>query len=192
MKIFKIKYALLIGLLSSTFFVVPLSRRLFNENLTDNLFAAIQKGDKKEVLTLLNKGANPNAQKAKKTALMGAIALTAADASEGIVEELLKAGANPNTSDVSDLTPLAFAAYYGKSAIIQLLLKYGATVTADKSLQELTENKSLIEDPYSKAKRERKEIEKEWYLIPKEELDEVEEQSNWRNLLKVIQYYLGY
>ncbi len=184
----KIKYIFFVGLLSITFVALPLSRRLFNEQLTEPLFTAIKKGDLYAVKNLLNKGANPNAQQRNKAALMAAIAIPVTDVSEGIVAVLLEAGANPNMPDSSLLTPLAFAAYYGKPRVIQLLLKYGATVTADSSLQEVTENKALKEDPYQKLKRERKEIEKEWYLVPREELEDVESSNRGRSWWS----YLGY
>lgn len=200
MNTIKIKYIFFIGLLSITFVTLPLSRRVFNEQLTDKLFAAIKKGDKNEVATLLNKGANPNAKQAKKTALMLAITLTITDkkapadiiaAREAIVEALLKHGADANTIDSSLMTPLELATYYEKDPkVVSLLIQYGARITPRVNLEYTPGQKKINKtDPYELARKELK----EWEIIPsKEELAENAEQSTWRNPWEVVKYYLGY
>jgi ankyrin repeat protein len=87
-----------------------------------NLARAACRGDRAEVATLVENGADPNdTGKEGVTVLAWALAC---DNTEG-VEALLKAGADPNKL-VGGKVPPAFFTVSRKTASLQILLKYGA------------------------------------------------------------------
>src|SRR5689334_19650113 len=89
------------------------------------LFAALQRGDAREVAQLLKDGANANAvDRDGMPALMAATLFAGAD----MVELLLKNGANPNQADTSGATPLMWAV--PDTAKLKLLVAKGANVNA--------------------------------------------------------------
>lgn len=88
------------------------------------LFAAVRKGDKVEVQTLLAKGANADAK-----GVDGYTPLMLAD-NKAIAELLLAKGATVNAKDNYGYTPLHRAAQRGRKEIVELLLIKGADINA--------------------------------------------------------------
>ena len=179
--------SILLVLLLSSLSLSALSRRTYNEQYNNDLFRALEKNSLGDVETLLRQGANPNAKKDGKTALMVAIAY---DNNGQMVEVLLKGGADANAIDSSLMSPLEFATYYEKDPkIIHVLLQHGARITSRVNLgYSPGQTKIQKEDPYALARKELK----EWEILPsKEELAEEQAQES-RSTWAIIKKYLGF
>ncbi len=85
---------------------------------------AAQYGDMEIVAALLTAGADPNlgSSKLKTPPILDA----AENGHTGVVEKLLKAGANPDAKDANGATPLVEAADWGDPEMVKLMLDAGA------------------------------------------------------------------
>jgi ankyrin repeat protein len=93
-------------------------------NKKDSLFRAINRHDKTQVETLLEKGVKVNIKDSKgSTPLMKAVI----NKDIKITSLLLNNGANPNIGD-SKRTPIEYASLVGPAEIVELLIKFGADV----------------------------------------------------------------
>lgn len=180
-------YSIMILLLVSNVSMFALQRRIFNEQYNDQLFSALERNNIADVNSWLKKGANPNARKNGKTALMVAIVY---DKNGDMVKALLEHGADANTIDSSLMSPLEFATYYEKDPkVVHLLLQHGARITSRVNL-EYSPSKEAIQkaDPYKLARQELS----EWEILPsKEELAEEQAQES-RSTWAIIKKYLGF
>jgi ankyrin repeat protein len=110
--------------LAATIFAASLAAAGAGAALSDApLAAAVQRGDKQAVVSLLKAGAGVNAPQGDgATALHWAVYLEDAETA-GL---LLRAGARADAPNNYGVTPLALAALNGNAAVLELLLKAGA------------------------------------------------------------------
>lgn len=92
--------------------------------------SAVARNDLQEVDRLLSEGVvdvNVRARYSGESALNSAAGLSEVE----MVQLLLRRGADPNTGDKDNLTPLQSAAHHGNIAIVGMLLKAGANVNSE-------------------------------------------------------------
>lgn len=116
--------------------IKPLSK----EQLNEALFSALEKQDQGALLSLLKRGANPNATKSGLSALSWSLRKSAdANSIENISEKikvltgecaliLLEAGANPNGAGDKNDIPLIFATQSLSEEVCKELIKKGAKI----------------------------------------------------------------
>jgi len=98
-----------------------------DENRRTPLMRAALKGDRTELLNLLENGADVNGKtKSGVTALM----LAAGSGRVEIVQDLLAKGADINAKTSGNYTPLMCAALNGQTKTVKILLEKGADATA--------------------------------------------------------------
>jgi hypothetical protein len=117
-----------------------LKKLCFNESINDELIYATKKGDLQQVLSLLQQGANPNAQasfsihrKPKKGHFLTPLAWASRYGYTDIVKALINAGASVNAQE-----PILHAAEIGYGDIVQILINAGACVNVEKLSQDMT------------------------------------------------------
>lgn len=113
--------------------VAPARQQSRNGSRVRQLVHAADAGETKKVLQILNSGVNVNATFARdESELSGKTALMAAAerGHSGLVQALIKRGANVNLKHYSGQTALMFAARGGDKSTIEALIDAGADVNA--------------------------------------------------------------
>lgn len=96
------------------------------------LFAAVRTNNATQIRDLLNKSANPQELANSNDPRTGISALreAATGGYSDVIEELIRAGAGPDTADSYNMTPLMLAALQGHVDTVFKLIKLGANVNA--------------------------------------------------------------
>lgn len=96
------------------------------------LFAAVRTNNATQIKDLLNKSANPQELANSNDPRTGISALreAATGGYSDVIEELIRAGAGPDTADSYNMTPLMLAALQGHVDTVFKLMKLGANVNA--------------------------------------------------------------
>ena len=137
-KLFSLMFAILIGLVANAGYSANAQDQRANRASTDiteptdendrtPLMRAALKGDRTELLGLLDNGADVNGKsKSGVTALM----LAAGSGRIEIVQDLLSKGADINAKTTGNYTPLMCAALNGHIKVVKALVDAGADVSA--------------------------------------------------------------
>ena len=104
----------------------------------DELIDAINRGDVRRVQILLDSGVSPNTHGViiEGAGSLSALLIASEKADNGIVELLIKKGADVNTPDSRGFTPLMTSSAVGHIHAVKALVSTGADVNAKRSNKE--------------------------------------------------------